>query len=687
MQSTIRNDTPSFLQIDGVEGRRITLSPLEQRRLDSVAGFDFSEAEREGTLSHWREPPRGIVETAIGTAFASGVMIVIVCAALSGDPKGGMSHDAWNRLIWISGAALLVAIVGGVVIYQTRSFHLVLRFIVQGLSLLAILGIGLGLPVATVNFFCDGKTLLAGNSPELFARMLQVAFIATASLLPALLFFLFDRFQLSTVRQRLYRDLFRLDRTLKTRAEIDARYGSQIREAFGPEEDGRGRLAPGTRWPVLLCAFVITLGWLMALRPIGKIEPAALANPLGATPSAWTFGFLGAYFFGLQLIARRYARGELKPKVYGYVTVRILTVAVLSWVLEILFGADSTLKLVLAFLTGILPDEFFTLLRERFRGRRTAKLVPEPEKHPLTRLEGIDLYDRARLEQEGIVNVEGLAHHDLIQLVLEASVPVPRLVDWMDQAILYLHVVQDSDSSAHQTLRQYGIRTATDLLTCWNAAEARHEVDQFKKLLGGDGPPFRLEVIRDTLRDDEWLNRVQDWRKDAPPGDVLVNATLRSLKARLEWADTLANEGRLKDAVRVLERTLEAYDSARAHVRLARLLADAPKEERDIARCRVHARRALERAQADIEVLETLIDVFEALQEWTDAIHACDAFETAIGEPGSDRTKQQMLKILNTRRGVLKLKEADAVESAIAAAKQNLVVKVVELAPAKVAGP
>ena len=37
---------------------------------------------------------------------------------------------------------------------------------------------------------------------------------------------------------------------------------------------------------------------------------------------------------------------------------------------------------------------------------------------PLTALEGIDLYDRTRLASEGVTNIEALAHHNMIDLVL-----------------------------------------------------------------------------------------------------------------------------------------------------------------------------------------------------------------------------------------------------------------------------
>ncbi len=42
--------------------------------------------------------------------------------------------------------------------------------------------------------------------------------------------------------------------------------------------------------------------------------------------------------------------------------------------------------------------------------------------------------------------MEGLAHHDLIELLLQTRIPAPRLVDWTDQAILYLHVGDAGDT-------------------------------------------------------------------------------------------------------------------------------------------------------------------------------------------------------------------------------------------------
>ena len=93
----------------------------------------------------------------------------------------------------------------------------------------------------------------------------------------------------------------------------------------------------------------------------------------------------------------------------------------------------------------MLPETFLLRLQELARtfvgqkvvGKKGQSLVPliyEP--HPLTNLEGIDIYDRARLTDEGVTNIEGLAHHDFVDLLMKTRIPVPRLIDWVDQAIL-----------------------------------------------------------------------------------------------------------------------------------------------------------------------------------------------------------------------------------------------------------
>jgi hypothetical protein len=168
------------------------------------------------------------------------------------------------------------------------------------------------------------------------------------------------------------------------------------------------------------------------------------------------------------------------------------------------------------------------------------------EKNPLTNLEGIDTYDRARWAEEGVTNIESLAHHDFIDLILTTRIPVPRLVDWVDQAILYLHVsdnypeepakpagrsaARESTASddaievaaKQHSIRQYwrslGIRTATDFICAYNAADTPDKRADIIRLLD----PFSnfnaaaqihpVDLTYRTLVDGEWIKSILHWR-------------------------------------------------------------------------------------------------------------------------------------------------------------------------------
>jgi len=262
----IRNETPCELQLIGAEKQKLVLSPLEQRQFekDDLSGFDLSEAKRAGLIYETTEVPSEAVATTLGIGVTAAFFLAIIC------PMVAKWANIAPHFVWLTGLVLFLLSIAITALVTTKSLSLVGQFLGQSVSLLFILAIGFGLPALTIYYFGDGKTLLAQSSTQLFVRLLQLGFIGTASLLPVLLFFLFDRYQLSTMRNRLYRDLFRLDHSLKRRSEIDVKYGPQIREAYGAEDQGRGRLARGTRAPVLVCAFVMTMGWLAAFKQIGR---------------------------------------------------------------------------------------------------------------------------------------------------------------------------------------------------------------------------------------------------------------------------------------------------------------------------------------------------------------------------------------------------------------------------------
>jgi hypothetical protein len=660
--TSIINETASRLTLTNIDGDQIVLASLQEKAVSADSGFDFDDLARKGIVRMRTEVPSSVGENISVALFGGGFWLAILAFILAKTkPKFGIPPATWPYAVWVAGLLILMLVVAVLIIRGTGSFSLVARWTKNAVALTVVLAIGLGMPAATIYFFGGGREFLGIAQPvspapplALFGRLMQLALIATASLLPVLLFFLFDRYQLSTLRKRLYASLFRLDRSVTTISEIDAKYGSQIGEAYGSGAQGRGRLAPGTRWPVLVCAFVMTLAWIVALAPVGnKFAPANAAEVLASLVpqrSATVFGFLGVYFFSLRLIALRYARGDLKPKAYTNIIVRLFIVLVLSWVLEAISAGEPRVMLVLAFLFGITPDEFFTWLKQTFRDKVPASALPQSTL-PLNGLEGIDLYDLARLESEGIVNIEGLAHHELIDLIIETRIPVPRLIDWIDQAILYLHLVGGSDDKAPRTkLRDYGIRTATDLLLTWDGVHTRgdEEMAGFKKLLGGEQPPYRLEVIRDALRDDEWFATVSCWRSDQPHPVIEELAAPSSVEALERMAKQELDAERYGRALRLLRQSLKIQDTAGARRRIADILATSPVADlRDSHEARVNAQRAVELAPDDYEGAVELVQIYLKLN---DTQHAEEMYALAVKILDSWPTERQPEKDAERKR-------------------------------------
>jgi hypothetical protein len=106
-----------------------------------------------------------------------------------------------------------------------------------------------------------------------------------------------------------------------------------------------------------------------------------------------------------------------------------------------------------------------------------------------------------------------------MELIARTRIPTPRLVDMFDQAILYLHLGLEADENEENgnkskddprdLLKNLGVRTATDLIKCKDQLIAFKDDDKYKTLIS------KLEVIETAIKDDEWLNYVQNWRSSS----------------------------------------------------------------------------------------------------------------------------------------------------------------------------
>ncbi|HEX2023939.1 MAG TPA: hypothetical protein VHF00_04500 [Acidimicrobiales bacterium] len=530
---TIRNLTARRIEIAEKDAPRsgFIIPPFGERVLAAA------DLPRYG-VDEWREHRLVRIEPR-GASQQEGRSRVTVFSYISGySLLASLALAAWwvvdrNRPNGI--AAVLGLVVTAFFAYRTDWHADAWRNICRSFNIFLGLLLAFGAPGVAILHMRDQVRPELEGSPELdLALVLLWLFVAMASVLPAALFLFFHRQKVPTLRNNFLRDVVRLDPNVQTTEDAESTYDALIRDVYGA---GTGGASPGRRLPMLAATGVISGLWIWTLVP-GLDEATDIRQLLLPEPDVVTFAFLGAYVFAINLLFRRYARADLGPKVYTHIIVRIFAAVVSTWVLSFApFARDAegrprAMMLLLAFFVGIVPETATAIIQDLLQQwKAVGRAVPSlGEDHPLSRLDGMTLYDRSHLLEVGIENIESLAHHNIVDIMLWTRIPTPRLVDFVDQAILYLHLrgpvvatAADGDSDeARRLLARHGIRTATDLERTYALAAAR-SVEEGERLLAlldaPDLPVHRLRVVLDALGDDEWMINVRNWRDQSAVGE------------------------------------------------------------------------------------------------------------------------------------------------------------------------
>lgn len=229
--------------------------------------------------------------------------------------------------------------------------------------------------------------------------------------------------------------------------------------------------------PVLVATLVFALGWALVLEPEAYRSVRLLDAMVSQRPSLPTlplqYAFLGAYAFVVQDLVRRYFRDDLRAGAYVGATVRVVFVVIVVAALGLVWPTQPPLAAAqapFAFFVGMFPQVGVQALRTLI-ARPMRGLVPSmATDQPLSQLDGLNVWVESRLTEEGVEDLQNLVSADLVDLLLHTRVPVTRLVDWIDQACLLLHVpAQGADElpGVRPALHRLGVRTATDLQRLW----------------------------------------------------------------------------------------------------------------------------------------------------------------------------------------------------------------------------
>jgi hypothetical protein len=276
-----------------------------------------------------------------------------------------------------------------------------------------------------------------------------------------------------------------------------------------------------TLFPVFLTTATLAVCWTVVLW-----DPSFIRDPNGVW-DILKFGFLGAYLFIFQMLIRRFFQSDLRPSAYASALLRIITVLIVVTSLnQLMLINRPEAQAAAAFIIGFFPlVGIHALQRAAAAALRTAVPSLSPP-YPLNQIDGLSVWYEARLLEEGIEDMESLATANFVDVILHTRVPVGRLVDWVDQAHLYLHMdrmergwldrtfhgtkdphrVADTLSRGSVTnksragtrtrtaLRQLGIRKATDLLKAF--------------------PPDQMDPDVLPARNSPWEAHLQSLKKD-----------------------------------------------------------------------------------------------------------------------------------------------------------------------------
>jgi len=197
-----------------------------------------------------------------------------------------------------------------------------------------------------------------------------------------------------------------------------------------------------------------------------EAEAEALHQRRWQSLTVMSLAFLGAFIWSAHNIIRRYINYDLMPIEYYHTTLRLILAPVLALMLSFFFDAGKLgdgswppgLLPVIAFMTGLIPAAVLFFLQDSFV--RMLQYSGFYADHlPLSMIEGLNRFHEVRLSEAGIDNAQNLANADLTELALSTPYPPEQLLDWIDQARLYVYLRDDV-----VMIRMHRARTASDLI-------------------------------------------------------------------------------------------------------------------------------------------------------------------------------------------------------------------------------
>jgi len=326
--------------------------------------------------------------------------------------------------------------------------------------------------------------------------------------------------------------------------KFNAYYGrgtANAAKAANTETNFKARI--DTLFPVFVTTVTLAVGWSAVLWNPSFINGAESATDV------LKFTFLGAYAFIAQDLIRRFFQSDLRPSAYASALLRItFALVTMTALLQLIGNLDYGAQAVIAFVVGVVPLVALQALQRAASGllrRAVPQVAPD---YPLNDLTGLNIWYEARLVEEGIEDMENLTTANLVDVILHTRVPVGRLIDWLDQAFLALHLPPrelERDPKefpqlpiTRRALERRCIRTATDLIKAWPDEEP-NDADGAGEPVGIAGLPYaETELLVRLLKQDRRIAPIWNWqhgcveRCEQPPAPTVLQPSSNGHRTR-----------------------------------------------------------------------------------------------------------------------------------------------------------
>jgi hypothetical protein len=254
---------------------------------------------------------------------------------------------------------------------------------------------------------------------------------------------------------------------------------------------------------------------------------------------------LGAYVAVLYFMTSRLYASALSSRFLMASAIGSASAIVMGWVFGRIggsvfgAGANSLNMSSVLFLTGLFHKWAFDALRRRAR-KLFGQPDPETVELPINTIEGVDDVHADLLTEYGVSTVQHLATAEPGELCERTLLPLDRIAEWMDQAILVTSFNKNIVAS-----RALGIRGAIDLVLIYDQASAESPAGPMSKLLDSLGekitmPRASIDAIAKKLRDDYTVGLIyalREGRELNPAVETLVPRVAKELAAHYDFVN------------------------------------------------------------------------------------------------------------------------------------------------------